>query len=284
MFNYKKYLLSKKISKNFIVQEFQYLKTSNNIAYKTYNILEKRITNLKSAAFLKAMVLGDTSFIENDTYEIYKINGIVHLFAISGMHVVILTSIILGLLNKLSKFKNLNYLIIYIILIFYMLIINSASIIRSVLMFILCSLNKLFKLKFSSTNILYYIFVLNIIINPYIIYNMGFQLSYLVSFILIISNKKIAKCKNYISEIFMTSLISFLGGLPIIINSNFEVNLLTPLINLIIVPAVSVILFPLAILTTLAPVFDNLLTFLLTGFDRLNLFFTNISIIINIPR
>lgn len=284
LFNYKNYLLSKGIYKNFIFESLTFIKSSNNIIHKTYNILEKRIESLKSTVFLKAMILGDTSSFETDTYETYKINGIVHLFAISGMHVVIITSIILGVLNKISKFKKINYFLVFIFLLFYMLIINSASIIRSALMFILCSLNKIFKLKFSSLNILYYIFVINLFINPYIIYNMGFQLSYLISLSLIISNKKISKYKNYLSQTFITSIVSFLASLPLIVNSNFEINLLTPIINLIIIPVVSIIFFPLAILTAIIPALDNILIFLLNGFNELNLILNNFALIINIPR
>ena len=284
LFNYKNYLLSKNIYKNFIFTDLTYIKSKNGIIYKTHNFLEKRIESLKSSSFLKAMILGNTSSFEDSIYETYKINGIVHLFAISGMHVAIITAIILGILNKISKLKKLNYLLVFIFLIFYMFIINSASIVRSALMFILCSLNKIFNFKLSSTNILYFIFAVNIFINPYIIYNMGFQLSYLISFSLIISNKKISKYKNYLSQTFITSIISFLASLPLIVNSNFEINLLTPFINMIIIPVVSVIFFPLAIITAIFPVLDQLLSFLLNGFNELNLILNNYSLVINIPK
>lgn len=284
LFNYKKYLLSKKIYKNFIFKKAKYINTSNNIIYKTYNILEKRISSLKSSEFLMAMILGNTSFFESDAYDTYKINGIVHLFSISGSHVVIITAVILGILNKISKSKKINYFLVSIFLIFYMLLINCASLTRSVLMFILCSLNKIFNLKISTINILYYIFAINIFINPYVIYNMGFQLSYLISFALIISNKKISKYKNYLNQTFITSVISFLASLPLVVNSNFEINLLTPIINLIIIPVVSIIYFPLAILAAIFPMFDNVLYFLLTGFDKFNLVLNAFAVNLNIPK
>ncbi len=283
LFDYKEYLLSLKITKNFIFKEVEFINSSNNIITKTYNILSNRISNLKSSDFLKAMVLGDTSLFSDEINESYKKNGIVHLFAISGMHVNILATFLLLVLNKINKWKFLNYLIVIIFLIMYMLLINSPSIIRSVLMFISFSITKMFKLKMSSKTILFYICVINLIINPYNIYSLGFKLSYIVSFGLLLASEYLKKYKNYISKMFNTSLISFLVSLPLIVNTNFEINLLTPVLNVLIIPIVSIVLFPIAILTMIFPVFDNILVFLLIGFNSFNIFLSNISLSINIP-
>ena len=169
------------------------------LCYNTFNKIEERINKFKASSFTKAMILGDTSTFEDEIMENYKINGIVHLFAISGMHVGILATIILKILNKISKNLKLNYLLISLVLLFYMLLINSVSIKRSVVMFILCSVKKVFNLKISTLNILFYIFAFYFYENPYVIYNLGFKLSYLVSLGLIISSKKL-KGKIYLNS------------------------------------------------------------------------------------
>ena len=279
LFNYKKYLMSLGIYKNFVFTNSKYIDSSNNIIYKTYNNLNTKIEKLKSSYFLKAMILGDTSSFDQNIYENYKINGIIHLFAISGMHVGIIVEILTFFLKKL-KFGNYSFMIIFPILIFYMLIINTASITRSVLMFGCLKMNKFFKI--SNINILFYLFVLNLIVNPYIIYNMGFCLSYVISFFLLLSAKKLNKIENYFGKLLFISLISFLSSFPILINSNFEFNLLTPLINVFIVPFVSAILFPLSLLTLLFPSLDSVLQVLLNGFNNLNAFLSNNSLMINV--
>ena len=221
LFNYEKYLKSLKIYKNFIFTNHKYIKSSNNILTKTYNNLNKKIESYKSSYFLKAMILGDTTNLDN--YDNYKINGIVHLFAISGLHVSIISSILVFIFKKIFKLNNFAYIIIYPILIFYMLLINSASIIRSVLMYVSISLTKIFKIKISSINILYYLVILNVLINPYIIYNMGFQLSYIITFFLILSNSKLEKVKNYFLKLFLISVISSSTNINYHI-SNFFIN------------------------------------------------------------
>ena len=283
LFNYKYYLYSEKIYKNFVFKSYEVKTKSNKIVYNTYNKIEERINKFKASSFTKAMILGDTSTFEDEIMENYKINGIVHLFAISGMHVGILATIILKILNKISKNLKLNYLLIFLVLLFYMLLINSVSIKRSVVMFILCSVKKVFNLKISTLNILFYIFAFYFYENPYVIYNLGFKLSYLVSLGLIISSKKL-KGKNYLNSLVITSTISFLVSMPIIINSNFEINLLSIFINVLIIPIVSIVLFPLSIITFAFPIFDNVLNYLLNGFNVLNRFLASNSIVLNIPK
>lgn len=283
LFNYKYYLYSEKIYKNFVFKSYEVKTKSNKIVYNTYNKIEERINKFKASSFIKAMILGDTSTFEDEIMENYKINGIVHLFAISGMHVGILATIILKILNKISKNLKLNYLLISLVLLFYMLLINSVSIKRSVVMFILCSVKKVFNLKISTLNILFYIFAFYFYENSYVIYNLGFKLSYLVSLGLIISSKKL-KGKNYLNSLVITSTISFLVSMPIIINSNFEINLLSIFINVLIIPIVSIVLFPLSIITFAFPIFDNVLNYLLNGFNILNRFLASNSIILNIPK
>lgn len=283
LFNYKYYLYSEKIYKNFVFKNYEVKTKSNKIVYNTYNMIEERINKFKASSFTRAMILGDTNTFEDEIMENYKINGIVHLFAISGMHVGILATIILKILNKISKNLKFNYLLISLFLLFYMFLINSVSIKRSVVMFIFCSVKKVFNLKISTLNILFYIFAFYFYENPYVIYNLGFELSYLVSLGLIISSKKL-KGKNYLTSLVITSTISFLVSMPIIINTNFEINLLSIFINVLIIPIVSIILFPLSIITFAFPIFDNVLNYLLNGFNILNCFLANNSIILNIPK
>mgnify|MGYP003571311093 CR=1 FL=1 len=282
LFDYKKYLSSIKIFNNFIFNQTEYVGKSNNIIYKAYNILNNKINNFKSNYFIKAMILGDTSEFAESDYANYKENGIVHLFAISGMHVGIISSLLIFLLKKIFKFDKVAYFIIYPILIFYMILINSASIIRSVLMFIISTLFKTLNIKISSLNIIYVLFMISLIDNPYSIYNMGFMLTYVIAFFLIIGTKKKLKIDNYFFKLFYLSMISFLASFPILINSNFEFNLLTPIINIFIIPFVSIIMFPLAILTLIFPFLDEILNTLLVGFNYLNEFLSSKAIMINV--
>ena len=118
-------------------------------------------------------------------------------------------------------------------------------------------------------SILIFILLINLNVNPYNIYNIGFQFSYVVTFFLILFNKIINNYNNYISKIFFTSLISFLSSVPIMINNFFSINLLTIINNIIFVPFVSLIVFPFSLIVLIIPqsdfiyeIFINILEFI----------------------
>ena len=95
-------------------------------------------------------------------------NGISHLFAISGMHVTLFITVLSFILYKINKGNIINQIIIILFLIFYMFLTNfSVSIVRASLLSILLILNKILKLKKSSLELLIYIFIFCICYNPF---------------------------------------------------------------------------------------------------------------------
>ena len=104
-FNYKKYLYHKKINYILNIESFKKIKNNKNIFYKIKNNFYKKINNMKYNSYMYAFILGDSSHINNESYNNYKINGVTHLFALSGLHVSMFSSILLSLLNKFKSEK-----------------------------------------------------------------------------------------------------------------------------------------------------------------------------------
>ena len=151
-------------------------------------------------------------------------------------------------------------------------------------MFILLTLNKLFNFKIKTKNIIMLTFIIIVLINPYYIYNLGFQLSYLISFYLIIFAHIINKHKNYFKKLSITSLISFLVSFPIIISNYYQVNLLSILINLLFVPIISYIVLPLAFITLILPT-DSFLILTMDILEGISLSLTNINyLLLELPK
>lgn len=269
LFNYRKYLKSKKIYYTFTIEKIK-ISDNKNFLYTIKNNLIKRINNLNSP-YLYAFILGDTSFIETNIKSTYQTNGISHLLAISGMHITLLFSTIYKLLNKIKKTK-INLFIVSIILIFYLFLVNfTPSSIRSGLMFIILNFNK----KIKSYQILFFILVLLLCINPYYIYNNGFILSFVVSFYILIFKSLIKG--NYFSKLFMTSFIAFIAGLPILIYNYNSINILSIFLNLLFVPLVTYIIFPLSFISLIFN-FTKIYNFFTNLMEQMSLFFDKISI------
>ena len=241
-FNYRKYLYNHHVYYLVKIDSIKVVSKTRSIKYMVKNYIVKRSEKFKHSDYFKAFLIGDKS--EMDDYSLFQKNGVSHLFAISGMHLSLLSGIILFVLKK-SRFKEI---LACIFLILFSMITNySASIYRSLLLFIFIMLNKKLDLRINTVNVLLLVVCTLLIFNPLIIYDMGFLYSVSVSLGLILFNKYMKK--NYFVNMFLTSFIAFLFSLPITLYYNYEVNLMQIINNVIIVPLVSVIIYPLTILT-----------------------------------
>lgn len=277
LFNYKKYLLSKKIHYLFYIDKYE-INSNTKIRYKIKNLINKQILKSKNSDYLLLFLLGDNN-IDEEVKESYKTNGISHLFAISGLHITIFIFLLSFILNIFLKNKKINFLLISLFLLFYMFLTNfTPSVVRASLFFIMLQIKKIYNIPFSNKELFIILFLSFIVYNPFYIYNTGFLYSFSISFGLIFFGDNF-KFKNYFKNLFFISCFSFLISYPITINNNFEVNLFSPLLNLIFVPYVSYIIFPLCILNFIFPFFDSILKIFLNILEQFSLFFSNIKIL-----
>jgi len=271
-------MLSKNTHFNMNVDNIILIEKNKNIFYKMKTYLINRIKNIKKHEYLNTFILGDSSYIDDTLLESYRINGISHLFSVSGMHITLLSSITLAILNKIKK-KYINYLFVILFLLFYMFLTNfTPSVIRATCLFIFLSLNKVLKLNLTTSKILLIILMFNLIINPYNIYNVGFKFSYIISLYLVAFSKIISRYKNYIVRTLVTSSISFLSSIPILINNYFSINIMTTLNNVMFVPLISIIIFPFSLIVLLIPKLDFIYELMINILEKLSLFVTNFKI------
>lgn len=279
-FNYKNYLYNNKIFWTLSVQKIVDIEKTDNILYKIKNSIIERIDNFNySSKYLHAFILGDTSKIDDNVLSSYRTNGISHLFAVSGMHVSLITGIILSILKKLKIKDTISIVICIILLLFYMFLTNfSPSVLRASLLFILLTINRIAKLNFKSINIILFILSLNLFLNPFYLYNISFQYSYSICIGLILFKDILKNYKNYFSKTLIVSLIAFLIGLPITMYNFYQVNLLNTFLNLIFVPLISVIIFPFLLVTFFIPSLEFINNIFINILEKLSLFATQFKI------
>ena len=274
-FNYKSYLSNKMIYYQLKIDNIKVIKESNNIIYKLKNKINKRILKIDKTGYLKAFILGDNSLIDDMVYESYQSIGITHLFALSGMHVSLLSGIILKGLKKVNN--KLKYLIVIIVLISYGFIVGyPASIKRAITFFIIASINKIFNFKLSTLKILFITVFILIFINYKIIYDIGFLYSVITVFGIFWGSNFI-KSENIIYSSFKLSLVAFLFSLPITLACFYEINILSIIYNMFYIPFVSVILYPFCLLTFILPFLEKILILLIKVMENISLFLNNID-------
>ncbi len=283
-FNYKEYLYNKKIYYTFIASKLKISKKDTSIFWTFKNIIRKRVDSFSlTKDYMYAFILGDNDYIDSNIYEAYKNNGITHLFAVSGMHVGLLTLALKKILNKLKIKDNKQDIVVSLFLMFYIFLVGfSASVLRSGLLFIMLIINKKSKLDLNILTVLYLLFYILLLINPFYIYDIGFIYSFITSLGLILFREKIKG--NYVKQLFLISFIALMFSLPITIYNFYEWNLLSILNNILVVPLVSVVLFPLSLITFFLPFLEGILNLGFQVLEIINIFLDNIGINIIIGK
>ena len=282
-FDYQKYLKYQKVDYVYVLKDFKKIKDSYNYNILKYKLNEYVDNNFEkeSRIFLKGLILGNKNDFTLDFEEDIKINSINHLFAISGLHVGIIILILKKLLSLLKMKKEDLYISIFLGV--YLIITSfSPSIIRAVLMYYLTIINKKYKLMLSNSDIVSIIFLFLCIINPYYIYNIGFVLSFLVTIFIVLFSKIINNYNSVKQSLYIT-LFSNILTLPIVININNELNLLSPIINVIYIFLVSFIILPFSFLVFVFPFFKNIYQLIVKIFIKmLDISASYFSMVINI--
>ena len=276
-FDYQKYLYNNHIFYIMYAKELKIIKKNQNITFKIKKYILDKTSNYTNNGYLNAFIIGDKTDLE--FYETYQNNGISHLFALSGMHISMLSLIIYKLVNK---FKHKD-LIVIMLLLFYITLTNfSASILRTIIFFIILKLNKKLDLNISTKNALLITLSIIMIYNPLIVFDIGFQYSGLVTFGLIVSTKYYKK--NYFYNLFITSFIALLFSVPITLYNNYELNLLSILNNLINVPLITFVIYPLSLLTFLLKFLEPIYNLTINLLEFINNISSIFSLNIIVPK
>ena len=273
LFNYKKYLERKNIYFKVQATSIIKLKNNKNIFYEIKKIIIKRIPN----RYLYTFILGDKKYLDKDVIRSYQENGISHLFAISGMHITLLTGMLSKLLKKTKISEEQEYFIITIFLINYLIIVGiTPSILRGILFYIFYALNKLYYFYIKPVNIYLFIISLSLLVNPNYLFDIAFQYSYLISLSLI-SLSSTLQSNNYIKSLLKVSIISFIVSIPITIRNFYQINILSIIYNLFYVPLVSIVIFPMSLLVLVIPKLNIIYNIFIIILETTSTFFSKIN-------
>lgn len=189
-------------------------------------------------------------------------------------------------LKRISYNNLYNYGMVIIFLAFYAILVgSSASVIRSLTMYLLFSLNKVFNLKMKSIDIMCLVLIILLFIRPNYLFDISFQYSYLISFSLVLFSYKMKKITGKIKKSLYTSFISFLVSFPICIYNFYQVNVFSIVLNIFLIPFVSVIIFPLSLICFIIPKLSLILKLFVNILEFINLVISKYQIgIIVFPR
>ena len=176
----------------------------------------------------------------------YKDAGAGHLLAISGLHISMFAAITLFLLKKTPLSFKASYIITVFILFLYGYLIGfSASALRATVMFAILCIGKMFNKSYDSLNSMAVALLVTIMIKPLYVLQNGFLMSYLaiisIAVVLPIFAVIGKKAKGVISTLSISTSVT-MTTLPVVVNSYYKIPLYAPLINIVLVPGMTVLL------------------------------------------
>lgn len=217
------------------------------IRYNGIRYLEEHFP-AKLAAISAALIYGDRNGMEAEVLLAYQQTGIIHLLAISGLHVSLFISALYFLGIRAGATKEMMTSSIMAMLPGYAVLTGGTpSVVRSVLMIFLVMASMKWKktIKLAPMDSISIAFILYLLAAPMALYDAGFQLSFVVSAAIILSAPIILKRNRTVfSKMVSTSVVAQLAAYPILLFHFFEASFISIAANLLFVPLYSFVFLP----------------------------------------
>ena len=217
-------------------------------------------------AVLSALTVGEKEELSEDIRESYSISGASHVLALSGLHIGLLAALLLFCMRlfpeqwKITKWLRALF-ILGILWAFAFFTGLSASVIRSVVMFSVCTIAVLFNRNSLSLNTLAITAFFMLLICPVWLFDVGFQLSFAAVAAILLLQPSIyriftpkRKLPKYIWGLMSVSVAAQIGTAPLVLLyfSRFSTHFL--LTNLLVIPLVLIIMYSAVLMLLFTPV------------------------------
>lgn len=258
-FDYSNYLKTKKIfgTVNLKEEDVEIIShdNSNIILRKIYelrNLMKIKIEKLlpkETSGLCLGMLIGETSGIEENMQEDFRDSNLSHILAVSGANVSYIIVSITYIFNKMCLRKRLSKIISIILLILFMLLTGcTSSVNRACIMAILMLIAELLYRKSDVYNNLAISALILLIINPYSLLDIGFQLSYMGTIGIVFLHDKIEnfikinnKIVKYFFEMIVVTTCANLAIIPIMMFHFNTISLTFYFSNIIVGPILGIV-------------------------------------------
>ncbi len=275
-FNYKRYLLFQQTTAQVYItpDKFTILQTTHKtwlhtllfrLQSKVLQVIKANIKGSKEAGLAEALLIGYKDDLDKTLLESYTNTGVVHVIAVSGMHLGLIYWLLNILFSPLLKSRRTKWLhpvlIIVILWLFSLLTGGAASIMRAAVMFTCILIGKSINKQSSVYNTLAMSAFLLLCYNPFWLWDVGFQLSYTALLSIVIFYKPIYnllyiknKALDYIWQLTCVTIAAQILTTPISLFHFHQFPVYFLLTNLVAVPLSSIILIGELVLLLLAPI------------------------------
>lgn len=216
--------------------------------------LQQYIQGNREAGVAEALLIGYRNDLDKDLVQAYSNTGVVHIIAISGMHLGMIYGALIFLFKPFKKYQWTRWVkpivILAVLWIFTLLAGAVPSILRSAVMFTFIVLGEAINRKSSIFNTLAASAFVMLCIDPYYLWDVGFQLSYAAVVGIVLFSKPVYnwfyirnKLIDFSWKLTSVTISAQILTLPIIFYAFHQFPNLFLITNCVIVPLSSIILF-----------------------------------------
>ena len=193
--DYRRYLYSKGIDYRSTCRRIKILKDGGSKFSKVRFDIIKAINSKKNLflsrisssarGYFSGIIFGEKNLISSDVIEEFQDTGTAHILAVSGLHIGIIYAIFKGLKTRLKLRNSMDFVLILMLGIYTILASFSISIIRAVIIILLKIIADKLMMRFDFLTAISIAFLISLINNPYSIFDVGLQLSFLSALIIV---------------------------------------------------------------------------------------------------
>lgn len=235
----------------------------SNLSYTIFSFRSRLYSCLRNAFYrnlenedaciAEAVILGGRNNVPDYLTEAFKRCGLYHLFAISGMQLSFFVSLIYLIFKKIKSSNSIFWATVIFLITYNFLVGERASMLRALIMAIFILLARRWNREYSYKILLYLSYIIMIIYNPYFLYDLGFWMTYASMAALVFIYPLVLKpFKNifislnpgikYFIKIALISLSIQIVLFPVSAYFFKEVSLISPVANMLIIPAFYILL------------------------------------------
>lgn len=219
----------------------------------------KQVLGEKEAGIIGAMILGQKSFLAEETKELYQKNGISHVLAISGLHISLIGFFLYGLLRRTGMKEAFCCILSVFLIVSYGVLTNfGVSTFRAVTMLACVFVGKCMGRTYDAKSAMALSGMILLVQNPQVIGQSGFLLSfgavigiaYVVPLMLEVlpdnykknNNKTVFRLKQTLVKALVLSISVNLTILPVLSHFFYEISLYSIVLNLLVIPLLSLLI------------------------------------------
>ncbi len=247
-FSYKEYLKYRNIEFITNSEEIRYLKQIKNIDYYLYKYQIKYLNQLRKylgnrIRFIDSIFLGNSKSMNENEINTWRNMGILHLQAVSGSQIGATLDILMFIFILTPKKGLTKYVLFTIPLLTYGLMTNSPSVWRAILYIIVIKILQINNRNKLDMLALMFTMIILLVINPGMLYQISFQLSYVITIGLLLFKDNILRINNKFHKIIYVGFLSIIFAWPLLIQYFQEVSLFGIIFTPLFAPFIQLIIF-----------------------------------------